>query len=312
MSLSEATKLFLQQITACGAPTMRSTPLPQARAQMAQLSSLCGVPPRNVTTDDHEIPVPGGTVPARAYYPESRAVALIVYFHGGGWVLGGIAESDGFVRIAANAISSIIVSIGYRLAPEHRFPTAADDGYAAMAWIEAHASEIKAEGLPLVVFGESAGGGIAAAGCLRAVKEGRPKIVGQILCYPVVSADFNRQSYVTYAEGYLLSTSDMRWFWDQYVPDVKQRTDWKAAPLLAEDLAGLPPTLLLSAEFDPLRDEGEAYARRLADAGVDVELVRIPGSIHGFMSLMGVLEEGRLALDAIANKVRQLAVGAGV
>jgi acetyl esterase len=241
----------------------------------------------------------------RIYKPEGRPpLPALVYFHGGGWVIGSLETHDGACRELANRIGCAVVSVDYRLAPESRYPAAAEDCYAATQWVAENAKALGVDAKRIAIGGDSAGGNLAAVVALMARDRGGPALRHQLLIYPVTDADFERASYRENAEGYLLTTKAMAWFWGHYVPELAQRQDGYAAPLRAKDLAGLPPAFVLTAEFDPLRDEGEAYAKRLAQAGVPTRLQRYDGAIHGFFA-MGVLSQvARTAIDDAIAEVR--------
>jgi acetyl esterase len=205
--------------------------------------------------------------------------AALVYFHGGGWVLGSVITAHGVCAALAHESRYTVVSVDYRLAPEHPFPAAVEDAWAATTWVHKHGAELGAPG-PLAVGGDSAGGNLAAVMALRARDRGLP-LAFQLLVYPVMDADLDTTSYPENAQGYWLTRAGMAWFWDQYLPD-GDRFHPDASPLRAEDVSGTPPALVITAEYDPLRDEGEAYARRLEEAGVPVTLSRYDGLIHAF------------------------------
>jgi acetyl esterase len=229
-----------------------------------------------------------GGVPARFYRPSDRPdLGLLVYYHGGGWVIGTIDEYDTLARKLAERTSCAVVLVGYRLAPEHRFPVAADDSYAALEWAAARLTAVAGRpDVPLIVAGDSAGGNLAAVMALRARDRNGPPISLQVLVYPVTDADFARPSYVADENQLLLTRESMVWFWDHYVPDSARRTEPDASPLRAASVEGLPPAVVMTAEHDVLRDEGEAYAHRLLEAGVPVDFRRHAGQIHGFFSLL--------------------------
>ena len=240
----------------------------------------------------------------RVYRPAADGTfPVLVYFHGGGWVIGGLDTHDGTCRLLCRDAGCVVVSVDYRLAPEHRYPAAAEDCYAATQWLADHASEIGIDPARIAVGGDSAGGNLAAAVALMARDRGTPTLAFQLLIYPVTDADFTRGSYIDNAEGYFLTTASMEWFWGHYVPDEATRSEAYCAPQQAKDLAGLPPALVLTAEFDPLRDEGEAFAARLKEAGVATTVTRYDGMIHGFFSMTGL---AKAALDAVAESVAAL------
>ncbi|MGW6961876.1 alpha/beta hydrolase [Streptomyces chartreusis] len=248
-----------------------------------------------------------GRLPARVYRPlgVTGQPPLLVYFHGGGWVVGSIEVVDRPLRRLANATGAVIASVGYRLAPETAFPGPVEDCYTALTDLQARAGKWGANPERLVVAGDSAGGNLAAAVCLMSRDRDGPPIASQILIYPV-TAPAEGSSFASYeenAEGYLLTRDSMRLYWDHYLADARQATNPYAAPLHAGSLARLPPALVITAEYDPLRDEGEAYAHRLRAAGVEVNAVRYDGLIHGFFWMPGLLDAFQHAVDDIAREL---------
>ncbi len=276
-----------------------------SRKIMREKVRVVASPPRkNVQSRDFEIPGPAGAIPARYYEPDeiNPASPLVMYMHGGGWALGDLDTHDSFCRLVASKSNVRVVAIDYRLAPEHPFPAAIDDCLAATAWVHANAAEIGVDPQRLAVGGDSAGGNLAACVAYGAREQGMPLVL-QLLVYPVVDADFERTSYVDNAEGFLLTSDAMRFYWDLYVPDPGQRTDPLVAPIHAVDLSGLAPALIITAEFDPLRDEAEAYGEALRGAGVDATTKRYAGMIHAFFNMeteAPVAEVAAAAAEAIA------------
>ncbi|MEB3369100.1 alpha/beta hydrolase [Saccharopolyspora mangrovi] len=225
----------------------------------------------------------GVEVPVRIYWPSSDAgLPLIVHFHGGGWVIGDLDSHDGLARSMANATRSIVISVDYRLAPEHRYPAAVEDAYSATVWAAAHADELGGDASRLAVAGDSAGGNLAAVTALQCQERGTPDLAFQMLLYPVTDHDFTTQSYVDSGPDCLLTKQHMMWFWDEYAPDLEVRDHPHASPLRADDLTGLPPAHVLTAGMDPLRCEGQRYAARLKEAGVPTSTQHCPGLFHGF------------------------------
>jgi acetyl esterase len=229
----------------------------------------------------------------------------LVYLHGGGWVIGSLDSYDATCRELAEGAGCVVVSVDYRLAPEHRYPAAPQDCFAAVKWVAANAGSLGADARRLAVGGDSAGGNLSAVVAQMARDQGGPAIRFQLLIYPVTDADFTRRSYVDNAEGYLLTTASMHWFWDHYLPEREKRAEPYACPLRAADLAGLPPAWVCTAEFDPLRDEGEAYAKRLQHAGVSTTLTRFDGLIHGFISMGLVAPRAQAAIDEAVAALRK-------
>lgn len=286
MTLDAATKTLLEQLAAAGGkPFHESTP-EEARAFAGALADLAGPAPFSVRAEEHSVAVGEGAIPLRVLLPEQHIRGVMVYYHGGGWVVGSIDGYDTLGRKLAERTSCAVVLVEYRLAPEHRYPIAVDDSYAALEWTSENLERIAGRSVPLFVAGDSAGGNLAAVMAQLSRDRGGPAIALQVLIYPVTDADFERPSY-TDAENQLLLTKEaMLWFWDHYAPDAAERREPSASPLRAENLQGLPPAVVLTAEHDVLRDEGEAYAERLKEAGVPVELKRYAGQTHGFFSLL--------------------------
>jgi acetyl esterase len=279
----------------------------EARRLIASLPMPAVEPVPVGTVEDRSIPgAPGGPeIPVRIYWPHAggNRLPLVVYFHGGGWVIGGLDSHDPLCRALANEVGAVVLSVDYRLAPEHRFPAAAEDAYAATAWVHAHAAELGAAPSRLVVAGDSAGGNLAAVVPLMARDRGGPPLHMQVLVYPVIDCARDTASYRDNAEGYFLTAAHMRWYWEQYL-GAADGTHPYASPLRARDLSGLPPAYVVTAEFDPLRDEGEAYAQRLRDAGVPVTLRRYDGMFHGFFSLADLLPAARAANAEVFTALR--------
>ena len=247
-----------------------------------------------VRTSERAIDGPAGDIRVRIYQPESLARApVFVNYHGGGWVIGDLDTADAACRYLAESAGMHVVSVDYRLAPEHPYPAAVDDAYAAALWCHAHATDLGGDGR-LIVGGESAGGNLAAAVSLRARDSGAFAIDAQCLFYPVVDHDMSRTSYAANGEDYLLTTAAMHWFWDHYCPPA-QRSEPSASPLRAPDLANLPPAVVVTAEFDPLRDEGMAYADALRAAGNDVQARCYEGLVHDFFATAHLFECSRTA-----------------
>jgi acetyl esterase len=252
--------------------------------------------------EDRKIPGDGGLIPVRIYRPSAASpLPALVFFHGGGFVIGGLDSSDRVCRALANGSGCVVVSVDYRLAPEHPFPAAADDAFAATAWVASRAADLGIDPTLIAVGGESAGGNLAAVVALRARDAGGPAIAFQLLVYPQVDfMDTASESMREYGEGHFLDTPTMAYFADQYLPaGIDRRQPW-VSPGHAT-LAGLPPAFVLTAECDPLRDQGEAFTRRLKDAGVQAKVTRYDGMFHPFFSLAGIIDGGKTAMaDAAA------------
>ena len=307
MPIDPQAQAFLDQLNALGAQPLSSMPVADARKAMDALASLRVDPAPVRSAVDRRVPGPAGEVPVRIYTPNAPApLPLLVYFHGGGWVLGGLDTHDGTCRELANGTGCVVVSVDYRLAPEHKFPAAAEDCYAVTQWAAAHAAELGADAKRLAVGGDSAGGNLAAVVAQIARDRGGPPIVFQLLIYPVIAAAFDTPSYRDNAEGYLLTAGDMRWFWNHYLASSADAANPYAAPLSARTLAGLPPALVITAEFDPLRDEGELYAHRLEEAGVPARLTRYDGMIHGFFGMGHMMDKAKAAVQESCANLRQV------
>jgi acetyl esterase/lipase len=252
---------------------------------------------------------PQGAIPLRMYrpagVPESTRLPAYVYFHGGGWVIGDLETHDVLCRQLTAASAASVVSVDYRLAPEHKFPAAADDAWAATRWIVAHAAELGLDAGRLAVGGDSAGGNLAAVAALMARDAGGPAIRQQVLIYPVTDVMRETGSYADFAEGYMLTRDSMRWFIAHYLRSRDDARDWRVSPLRVPSLAGLPPALIVTAGFDPLRDEGEMYAGRLRDAGVMVDYVCYGGMVHGFAGMGKLIDTAQRAVSLIGDTLRQ-------
>ncbi len=256
------------------------------------------------TVRDRTIPGPEEAIGVRIYTPDSAApLPLLVYLHGGGFVTGSLDTHDALCRALANRAACAVLSVDYRLAPEQRFPAAVEDSHAALRWAADHAAELGVDAERIAVGGDSAGGNLAAVSALRCRDRG-PRLCHQLLIYPVIAPDFETASYRENAEGLLLTRGIMMWFWRQYLGDPAQGSDPSACPLRAPDHAGLAPATVITAEFDPLRDEGEAYAARLREAGVPTDLLRYDGQIHAFVSFADRIDRGREAIDRAARNLR--------
>jgi len=298
MPVDPQLQLVLDMINAQPAQDWTKERAPEFRQVFDSLVTQLGEGPAHVTAEDRTIPGPAGEIPIRVYRPDGvERPGVCVYYHGGGFVIGSIATHDRDCRMLADQARCIVVSVEYRLAPEDPFPAAPDDCYAALEWVAAHAEELGGDPSRLAVAGDSAGGNLTAVTALRARDRSGPELAFQLLVYPVVDMTPSMEepkyaSMLENAEGYFLTLADMQFFADCYVPDDAMRTDPSASPILADSLEGLPPALVLTCEFDPLRDQGEAYAKALADAGVPVTLNRYDGAIHGVMGMAMITEIG--------------------
>jgi acetyl esterase len=246
-------------------------------------------------------------VSVRVYRPSpDPGLPILVVFHGGGWVIGTVEQYDAIARQLANASNAIVVSAEYRLAPEHPYPAPLDDCFTALLWVAAHAAEIGGDPARIAVGGDSAGGNLAAVCALRARDEGGPALTLQVLVYPVCDLVSNTESYVSNGTGNFLEAEQMRWFFDCYTAGgTIDRAQWQISPLRARGVSGVAPAVVITAEYDPLRDEGEAYVERLRAAGVAVEHRRYEGMIHGFFGCPGAFDASREAMDQVGTALRR-------
>ncbi len=248
-------------------------------------------------------PGPHGPIPLRYYRPlgadKKQALPVLLFYHGGGWVVGDLDTHDVVCRTLANTAGCAVVSVDYRMGPEHKFPAAVDDAFAALLWVVEEAKELHIDASRVAVGGDSAGGNLAAVVALLARDAGGPALKRQALIYPATNMVMDTQSHRSFAEGYLLTHNSMTWFQLMYLNGAQDREDWRASPLKAPSLAGLPPALVIVAGHDPLRDEGEAYAKALQAAGNEVTFREFAGSIHGFITMGRVLPQANEALAEI-------------
>jgi acetyl esterase len=307
MPLDPQTRVLLQQMEKANLTPYEAMTPQEARRQMAVGSCFMERPPEVFSWEDREIPGPAGQLRIRHYRPSADVLMpVVVFFHGGGWVMGSIETHDVYCRQLAKAAGYAVISVNYRLAPEDKFPAGLEDAYAAIGWVSEHAAEIGVDARRIAVAGDSAGGNLAAAVALLARDRGGPRLTFQLLMYPVLDCNFDTPSYRENATGYHLTRAALIWSWGHYLKSELDGLSPYASPLRAGDLRGLPAAMILTAEFDPLRDEGEAYAARLLAAGVPVELKRYDGLIHGFARRTNVLDGAREALQDVANALRGL------
>jgi acetyl esterase len=295
---------LLDQARAAGAPDLAEVPLPVAREIYHHIATSTDLPPAGVAIEERPIDGPAGALALRIYRPRGANAGrgAVLYLHGGGFVLGHPRDYDGLCSNLAAWSGCPLVQVDYRLAPEHPFPAAVEDAWAALEWLAGHAGELGAAADRLIVAGDSAGGNLAAVMALLAQEAGGPRLAQQTLIYPVVAAQPESfDSYRRHGEGPTLTTRHT-WHFHALAHGSREAVrDFRAAPLLAEDLAGLPPALVQVAGFDPLRDEGIAYAERLTGAGVPVTLVEYSGLAHGYLSMGGAVDAARLAVVQVAE-----------
>jgi acetyl esterase len=280
----------------------------QARAENRVGAAVVSGPPRPMArVENLSIPGPGGEMAARLYVSlgaPQPPQPLLVYFHGGGWVIGGLDTHDGVCRFLADHGGCRVLSVDYRLAPEFPFPLPVEDAVAAFAWAHEHAAELGGDPERMAVGGDSAGGNLSTALCLQNRDAGNPQPAMQLLLYPVTDAVGGQQSRDTFAEGFLLTRADMEWFENHYIPDRIDDDEPRASMMRAADVSGLPPAYVATSGFDPLRDEGEIYAARMREAGVRVVLQRHSTQIHGFANLTAICPSARTAMLEVAGALR--------
>jgi len=286
-------------------PSLEKVPASEARRLYRETRAALRPPgPVLPVVGDLNAEGTAGSIPLRLYRPSNGVLPALIYFHGGGWVLGDLDTHDVLCRQLALQAGVIVIAVNYRLAPEHPFPAAVDDCYSATAWISANALALGVDNTRLAVGGDSAGGGLATVVTLMA-RSGGPSLKYQILVYPVTDLRAQTESYSKYADGYLLTRNLMRWFIAQYATTEDDVRDWRASPLLAPSVDGVPPALVMTAGLDPLRDEGEAYARRLEEAGVPVDYMCLGGMVHGFWTMGGKIDTANRAVSYAASALRQ-------
>jgi acetyl esterase len=310
MALLPEIQAQLDQMAASGRPPLQQRSVAQARAFHVQDAPALNGPAGPVASvQDRMVPGPAGELPVRIYAPEGEPpFPIVVWFHGGGWVVGTLDSYDPLCRALAAAVPAVVVSVDYRLAPEHRWPAAVEDAYAATMWASRHAAELGGAQHRLAVAGDSAGGNLAAVVALGARDRGGPAIAFQLLVCPALDVAGDTGSWREFAEGLDLTAAGMRWYWDHYLGEADGAAP-DASPARAAFLGGLPPALVIVASHDILRDEGEAYAARLADAGGAAAATRIPGVVHGFFRWRAVTPAADQALQQAAGALRTALAG---
>jgi acetyl esterase len=304
MPLDPQAQDVLNQLAALGLPPNHTVSPEQARANAKLRPRAAG--PEVAKLEDHRVSAPDAEVPVRIYTPFGPGpFPILVWFHGGGWVVGDLDGADATARHLTVGAGCVTISVDYRLAPETKFPGAADDCYAATVWAAQHAARINGDASRIAVGGDSAGGNLAAVVSLMARDRATPPLVFQLLVYPVTERDFETDSYQRCADGYLLSRDSMKWYWNHYMRTPADAANPYAAPAQAKDVSNLPAALVITAEYDPLCDEGEAYAQRLKDAGVPTTCSRYEGMIHGFFGMSAVLDKGKQAIDEASKALQQ-------
>ena len=308
--IDPATDAFLAQVRDSGGKPLYELPVEDVRAMIgANSEMLAGTPLEVGSVLDRTIDAGGLSIPVRIYTPSGEhrgALPVVMYFHGGGFVAGSLDTHSPIARYLCQNADAIVVAVGYRKSPEHKFPAAVEDAATATTWIAEHAKEIGGDGARLAVAGDSAGGNLATVVCQLARQRGGPRIAFQALFYPLVDFTLtNSPSRSQFGGGdFFLSNREMEWFRDLYLTSSSEASDPKVSPLLASDMKGLPPALIIAAGCDLLRDEGQAYADRLRQAGVAAEYRCFEGTIHAFMSFCGAIPMGREALALAASRLR--------
>ena len=301
MPVDPAVQALLDQLEEADGPDISEQTPEQAREMIQGFALMQAGAPEPPVVFDRTVPGPGGDIPVRVYAADGDNLPVLVYFHGGGWVVGDIESHDGTCKqLLAELGDAVVVSVDYRLAPEHKYPAAADDCYAVAAWVAENAEQIGGNGSRIAVCGDSAGGNLSAVVALMARDRGGPQIAAQVLHVPVTDHNYEWQSYTDNAEGYLLTRASMVWFWDHYLPNAAAGQEAYASPYRADNVSNLPPALVQTAEYDPLRDEGEAYGERLREAGVEVDIHRYDGNIHDPFMMFAVNPAGIEALKEAA------------
>ena len=308
-ALDPQAKAVLEALASSGRPAYHQLDPKDARRLFLETRPLSTpTPPEVGSVRDATAEGPGGQIALRVYrpagLPASTPLPAYVYFHGGGWVIGDLETHDVLCRQLTAEAGITVVAVDYRLAPEHKFPASADDAWTATKWVAAHAGELGVDAAKLAVGGDSAGGNLAAVVALQARDAGAPKISLQVLLYPVTDVGAETQSYRDLADGYLLTRDGMRWFIAHYLGKPQDAEDWRASPSRAKSLAGVAPALVITAGYDPLRDEGDAYAQKLRAAGVNVDSVSFGGMIHGFIPMGKLIDTGNRAVTLIAGSLR--------
>jgi acetyl esterase len=308
MSLNPVLKSFLDQLYAQPGPKMWEFTPPEARQAFALMMQF--VAPKGVTVDKVEnlhAPGQGGAIPLRSYTPAGageRTLPALVFFHGGGFVIGNLDTHDGLCRVLANESGARVIAVDYRLAPEHKFPAAVDDAWSAITFVVANAERLKIDAKRIAIGGDSAGAALATVSAIRAKLEGAPVLALQLLMFPPADLAADTPSRRKWTEGYFLDKPTIAWFFDNYVPNGTDWRDPRLSPLHA-DLRGVAPAYVLTAEYDPLHDEGLDYAAKLREAGVPVTVVDYPNLVHDFIYLDAVLPQAREALSAAGGAVRK-------
>jgi len=315
MPLDPQAQLVINLVKQSGLPELWQLTPDQAREQYLMRVNKLAPKEQIFRSSDRVIPGPGSELPIRIYQPREgkpgEQLPVLVWFHGGGFVIGDLDTHDSACRMLANQADCLVVAVDYRLAPEFKFPAAVEDSMAALRWVALHARELGGDPGRIAVGGDSAGGNLAAVCALLARNEGHPRLAFQLLVYPCTAPEPETPSHRKFAEGYILTRNAITWFYKQYVRSAKDFQDFRFAPLVADDLANLPPALVLVAGFDPLRDEGVDYAKRMIEAGNRVTLANYEGMVHGFYLMGGAVDAAKRAIAQSAQALREAFAGAG-
>ncbi len=306
MALNPQAKAFLDMLASSGAPPIEQLPLAEARAVRSEMIEAGGPEEPVAEVRNRSVPGPGGPIAVRVYRPaKNQTLPALIFFHGGGFVICNLDTHDRQCRSLANGSGCAVISVDYRLAPEHKYPAAVEDAYAATKYIAEHAAEFGVDPKRIAVGGDSAGGNLATVVSLLSRDRGGPRLKFQLLIYPVVDFYDESPSMQQYSKDHFLTRESMDWFTKSYLPSREAGLEPSASPMNATDFRGLPPAMILTAECDPLRDQGEAYARKLQAAGVPVNLKRYEGMIHPFFQFAAVLDTAKVALKDAASALRQ-------
>lgn len=313
MPLDPQIEFVIGLVKKANAPEFWQLTPDQAREQYLLRVARLAVKEPIFRTEDRRIPGPGSHIPIRIYTPREfkpgEKLPVLLWFHGGGFVIGSLDTHDSVCRMLANQSDCIVVSADYRLAPEYKFPAAVEDCEAALKWVALHAVEFGADPQAIAVGGDSAGANLATVVAILARDAGHPKLAFQLLIYPCAAPEPETPSHHKFAEGYVLSRNTVTWFFKHYQRNRADSNDFRFAPLVADDLANLPPALVLVAGYDPLRDEGVDYAKRLIEAGNRVRLVNYEGMIHGFILMGGAVDAAKRAVAESAQALREAFAG---
>ncbi len=307
MALDPQAQALLDKIKQSGSPEYHTLSAQDARALYDIASEAAqGQPPEPLLVEELSIPGPSSEIPALLYRPSAADnLPMLIYFHGGGYTIGSLKSHDCVCKTLCVEADCIVISVDYRLAPEHKYPAAVDDCWAASRWLARNAKSLAGDSTRIAVGGDSAGGNLAAVVCLKAKQESAPSFVHQLLIYPGTDMSRSFDSHRLFGQGYRLTNELIAWFYDHYFETDSDINHWQASPLNAPDFSGLPATFVLSAGFDPLQDENRAYAEKLEQAGVPTRYSHYEGMLHGFIAMPGFLDKAKEALSECASELRR-------